>query len=76
LLNEGKDSPLKKYRADHRPKLYDAEVLGSARQLPEKHFPFATRGYCCIHMTLYQILIGVAAAHSPIDAGIKQVSRL
>jgi putative transposase len=47
--------------SDNRPKLTDAEVLAQAQQTLEQHFDLHAEGYVCTTMTLYQILLGVAA---------------
>jgi putative transposase len=58
----------KKLHLDDRPKLNDAEVLRILRQTLEKHFPLEADGYSCSATTLYEVLIGVAANRSTIEA--------
>lgn len=50
------------------PKLNDAEVLRRAEQTLNMHLPLEADGYCCTTTTLYQVLIGVAANRSTLEA--------
>jgi len=58
----------KKNRPDDKPKLHDAEVLQRAQAIVEKHLPLEADGYRCTSTTLYQVLLGVAANRSTIEA--------
>jgi hypothetical protein len=50
------------------PNLNDAEVLRRAQQTLKTHLPLQADGYCCTTTTLHQVLIGVAANRSTIEA--------
>ena len=61
---QAKQPPNRKLTAN----LNDAEVLRRAEQILRTHLPLEADGYACTSTTLYQVLIGVAANRSTIEA--------
>lgn len=53
---------------DDKPKLNDAEVLRRAQATLEKYLPLEADGYTVSSETLYQVLLGVVANKSTIEA--------
>lgn len=67
-MNHKKGQAQKQTNRKNTPKLNDTEVLRRAQQTLKTHLPLEAEGYACTSTTLYEVLIGVAANRSTIEA--------